>query len=66
MKKRTAVLFLALMMILSLLGCGGSTDEKEPPEETTPVEEPEPLPEPEPEPDPQPEEGGGDPGGETT
>lgn len=54
MKKRTAVLLLALMMILSLLGCGGSTDEKEPPEETTPVEEPEPVPEPEPEPEPEP------------
>ena len=54
MKKRTAALFLALIMVLGLMGCGGSSDEQEQPEETTPVEEPEPVPEPEPEPEPEP------------
>ena len=55
MKKRTAALFLALMMILGLMGCGGSAEEQDPPEETTPVEEAEPVPEPAPEPEPVPE-----------
>ena len=55
MKKRTAALFLALMMILGLMGCGGSVEEQDPPEETTPVEEAEPVPEPAPEPEPVPE-----------
>lgn len=55
MKKRTAALFLALWMVLGLIGCGGDGGAQEKPEETpTPVEEQEPVPEPEPEPEPEP------------
>ena len=55
MKKRTAALFLALWMMFGLVGCGGSSAEAEPSEETPPpVEEPVPEPEPEVEPEPEP------------
>lgn len=53
MKKRIAAMFLTLLMIFSLIGCGGDSGEQEQTEETPPpVEEvePEPVPEPEPEP----------------
>lgn len=51
MKKRTAAMFLAIWMLLVLMGCGGGTDgEKTPVEDSVPVEEAEPEAEPEPEP----------------
>ena len=49
MKKRTAAMFLAVLMLLGLMGCGGGNEETETPE-PPPVEEPAPEPEPEPEP----------------
>lgn len=53
MKQRTAAMFLAVLMLLGLMGCGGGSDETET-IEPPPVEEPEPTPEPEPEPEPEP------------
>ena len=53
MKQRTAAMFLAVLMLLGLMGCGGGSDETETPE-PPPVEEPEPTPESEPEPEPEP------------
>ena len=48
MKKRTAAMFLAGLMLLGLMGCGGGETEAAEPPEPPPVEEPEPEPEPEP------------------
>ena len=56
MKKRTAAMFLAFWMTLSLVGCGGGDTKEEVPEETPPpVEEVEPITESEPIPEPEPE-----------
>ena len=55
MKKRTAAMFLAFWMTLSLVGCGGGDTKEEVPEETPPpVEEVEPITEPEPVPETEP------------
>lgn len=55
MKKRVLAMFLAVMMAVSLAGCGEKEESAVPAAEPVPVEEPEPVPEPEPDPDPEPE-----------
>ena len=52
MKKRTLAMFLAMMMLLSLAGCGKKEEPVVPAAEPEPIEEPAPEPEPEPEPEP--------------
>ena len=52
MKKRALAAFLAMMMLLSLVGCGKQEEPVVPAAEPEPIEEPEPVPEPEPEPEP--------------
>ena len=48
MKKRTLAMFLAMMMLLSLAGCGKKEEPVVPAAEPEPIEEPAPAPEPEP------------------
>ena len=52
MKKRVLAMFLATMMLLSLVGCGKQEEPAVPAAEPEPIEEPEPVIEPEPEPEP--------------
>ena len=51
MKKRVLAMFLATMMLLSLVGCGKQEEPAVPAAEPEPIEEPEPVIEPEPEPE---------------
>lgn len=52
MEKRVLAAMLTVLMLLSLVGCGGKEKPEETVEEPQPVVEPEPIPEPEPEPEP--------------